>query len=98
MRLGPVEIVVLLVLLAAVVLLAARNRRSRPAADELSDLFDEPSAQQPGPRALGWAYGVLFEAGVEADGDRAYAVKVLRDADPRLSGAAAGALVDRMRA
>lgn len=96
MRIGPLEVVVILVLAAIVVVLLMRARDERPANVELADLFGDPVSPQPGPRALGWAYGVLYEAGVDADGDSSYAVKVLRDADPRLSRRAATALVRRM--
>lgn len=98
MRVGPVEIVAIVVV-AVVLFLLYSVRRTRVGVDvELSQLFHEPATAAPGPRAMAWAYGVLYTAGVDADGDRAYAVKVLRDAEPRLSAAAASAIVGRMLA
>ena len=54
---------------------------------------DAAGVRFPGPRALAWAYGVLNEAGVDADADPAYAAALLRRAEPRLTPAHAQALV-----
>lgn len=89
------EIVLLLIALA-VLAWVVRERTRRPVGVEIAELFGEPVTRYPGPKAMAWAYGVLYEAGVDADGDRSYAVKVLRHANPRLSQAAANALVSRM--
>lgn len=97
MPLSTFELVLLVVTLAVVVWVV-RERTRRPVAEELAEAFGEPVTRYPGPRAMSWAYGVLFEAGVDADGDGAYAVKVLRRANRKLSQAAAKALVDRMLA
>nr|NLI49665.1 hypothetical protein [Propionibacterium sp.] len=57
---------------------------------------DAPGAPFPGPRARAWAYGVLHSEGVDADADPRYAADLLRRAEPRLSRAAAAALVRAM--
>jgi len=57
---------------------------------------DAPGLPFPGPRARAWAYGVLHTEGVDADADPRYAADLLRRAEPRLSRAAADALVRAM--
>lgn len=60
-------------------------------------LFGEASGVRfPGPRARAWAYGVLYEAGVDADADPPYAAGLLLRAEPRLTRAQADALVGLM--
>jgi len=60
-------------------------------------LFGEASGVRfPGPRAVSWAYGVLYEAGVDADADPRYAAGLLLRAEPRLTRAQADALVRAM--
>ena len=71
---------------------AQARRRHDPNA-ELAELFGEPRGAIPGPKARTWALGVLYEAGVDADADQLDAMKALREAEPRLSLAAARALV-----
>lgn len=67
-------------------------------ADEgAGSLFGEASGVRfPGPRARAWAYGVLYEAGVDADADPPYAAGLLLRAEPRLTRAQAAALVGTM--
>lgn len=93
MRTGPLEL--LLIALVGIVLLVllvtARDNRSVDV--ELSEAFGDPLHPSPGPNAIRWALGVLYEAGVDADSDAPYAAKVLRDARPGLSPKAAAALV-----
>ena len=61
------------------------------------ELFgDAPGVPFPGPRARTWAYGVLHEAGVDADADPRYAAGLLLRAEPRLTRAQADALVRAM--
>ena len=93
MRIGALEAaVILLVIVVVMVLMVAQRQRLAPHA-VLEDIFDEPSLPSPGTRARVWAYGVLNEAGVDADADPAYAVKVLRQAEPRLTLEASRMLV-----
>lgn len=47
----------------------------------------------PGPAARRWALGVLYEQGVDADADPAYAAGVLVRAEPRLGRSDADALI-----
>ena len=61
------------------------------------DLFGEASGVRfPGPKARTWAYGVLYEAGVDADADPRYAAGLLLRAEPRLTRTQADALVRTM--
>lgn len=87
MRIGLLEIAVLAAL-AVGLLLFVVARRNRPRVDV--------SALPPGPRTVAWAYGVLYEAGVDADADPPYAASLLRRADPTLTDAEALELVRRM--
>lgn len=96
MRMGPLEIVVVLIVLAFVVFATMRARTQRPAGVELEEIFGETSSPLPGTRARTWAYGVLNEAGVDADADPRYAMKILRQAEPRLSLNAAKVLIDTL--
>lgn len=94
MRIGPLEMALLMALVAVVFWVLYQRRARRPVHLELSELFGESAVDGPGPVARRWALGVLYEAGVDADADRPYAVQVLRKAQPRLSASAARALVD----
>ena len=101
--------VVLLALAAFMTSLRLRNRRAVPqipdTPDELfeafarsdqgpGELFGDPAgARFPGPGARRWAYGVLWEAGVDADADPAYAASLLVRAQPRLTKPEADALI-----
>lgn len=58
-------------------------------------LFNEADAF-PGPRARRWAYGVLHEAGVDADSDPRYAAEMLCNAEPRLRPRDAQTLIQLM--
>ncbi|SMO63066.1 hypothetical protein [Propioniciclava tarda] len=61
------------------------------------ELFgDAPGVPFPGPRARTWAYGVLHEAGVDADADPSYAAGILIKAQPKLTKADADALIRTM--
>jgi hypothetical protein len=60
-------------------------------------LFGEAGGVRfPGPRARAWAYGVLYEAGVDADADPSYAAGLLMRAQTQLTRAHADALVRAM--
>lgn len=96
MRIGPLEIVVVLLVLAFVVFATMRARVRRPVGVELAEIFGETSTPLPGTKARTWAYGVLNEAGVDADADPLYAMKILRQAEPRLSLGAAKVLIDTL--
>lgn len=96
MRIGPMEAATLVGLLAVLLVLVTMNRRSRPAGAALEEIFGEPSTSGAGPRARLWALGVLHEAGVDSDADPVYAMKVLRQAEPRLTLVAAKMLVDTL--
>lgn len=84
--------VIIVAVAVVLILIVVVSRGRRPAAVGLGELFDEP-APHPGPKARRWALGVLWEAGVDADSDPAYAAKVLLDAEPRLDQRAAMVLV-----
>lgn len=96
MRIGPMEIVVLLLLAGFLLFLVVSKRHTRPASEVLEAIFDEPATPIPGHKARVWALSALHEAGVDPDSDPLYAVKVLRQAEPRLSLAAAKVLVDTL--
>lgn len=98
MRIGPMEALVLVALFVFVVVMLANARSRRPASESLEQIFAEPSAPLPGTKARTWALGVLYEAGVDADADPSYAMKVLRRAEPRLSPEAATLLIDTLNA
>ena len=85
-----------------------RLRRSVPAVPDTPDaLFstmaaadatalsfgDRPGTPFPGPAARRWAYGVLYECGVDADADPGYAAQLLMRAEPRLTRRDADALI-----
>ena len=96
MRFGALEIGVLLVLAAILLLVIVRRRNANaveaPARASLEEIFGDPGPNV-GPNAIRWAYGVLYEAGVDADSDPPYATKILLDADRRLSSADAQRIV-----
>ena len=92
MRFGVLEVAVIVVVAVVLIVIVMLSRGRRPAGLGLGELFDEP-APHPGPKARRWALGVLWEAGVDADSDPAYAAKVLMDAEPRLDQGAAALLV-----
>lgn len=101
MRIGALEVVVLAVLavIAVLAVVVRRNRRAieRRIEERPSERRpDELSAFAPPARSTAWAYGVLFEAGVDPDADPPYAAKLLREADPTLGDAQARALIARM--
>ena len=50
----------------------------------------------PGPKARAWAYGILHQAGVDAEADPAYAAGLLMRAESRLTRDHADALVRSM--
>lgn len=100
MSVGIIVVVLVLVgglalvgVIAAVVTagLGARRRLAEGRADPML-LFSEAEAF-PGPQARRWAYGVLYEAGVDADADPRYAAEVLCDAEPGLRPADAQTLI-----
>lgn len=65
--------------------------------DDMGAVFGEASGVRfPGPAARRWAYGVLYEAGVDADADPSYAAGILMRAQPKLTRAQADALVRLM--
>lgn len=96
MRIGPMEALALVVLLVLLVGFVVVRRQSRPAGANLEEIFGEPSGAGPGPLARRWALGVLFEAGVDSDSDPVYAIRVLRQAEPRLSLLSAKLLIDTL--
>ena len=96
MRIGPIEAVALVLLVVLLIVVVANGRVRRPAGEALEEIFGEAATPQPGSRARLWALGVLHEAGVDPDSDPGYAVKLLRQAEPRLSPAAAKLLVDTL--
>lgn len=70
---------------------------SMAAADAAALTFgDPPGTPFPGPAARRWAYGVLYEAGVDADADPSYAAGILMRAEPRLRRMDADALIRAM--
>ena len=81
-------------ILGFLLLLVISRRQTRPASEVLEQIFDEPATPIPGRKARVWALGVLNEAGVDAEADPVYAMKVLRQAEPRLNLIAAKVLVD----
>lgn len=96
MRFGAFEIGILVLLLLFLLVMVINSRQTRPAAEVLEKIFDEPSTPIPGRKARTWALGVLHEAGVDSDSDPVYAIKVLRQAEPRLNLTAAKVLVDTL--
>lgn len=96
MRIGPMEIAVLVLLAAFLLFLVLSQRHSRPASEVLEAIFGESSTPIPGHKARVWALAALHEAGVDPDSDPVYAMKVLRQAEPRLSLAAAKVLVETL--
>ncbi len=96
MRIGPMEVVVLVLLTGFLLFMVVSARQSRPTAAVLEEIFDEPATPIPGRQARLWALGALHEAGVDPDSAPVYAVKVLRQAEPRLTLAAAKLLVDTL--
>lgn len=106
-----IVLALVLVAVLGVVATRWRIRRSLPeipqTADELLQamasaesvgrlLGDAPGTPFPGPAARRWAYGVLHEAGVDADADPSYAAGLLQRAEPRLSRIEADALIRMM--
>lgn len=60
-------------------------------------IFGEaPGTRFPGPKARAWAYGILHQAGVDAEADPAYAAGLLMRAESRLTRDHADALVRSM--
>lgn len=96
MRIGAMEAVTLVVLLFVLVAFVVMGRQRRPASDSLEKIFGEPSSPHPGPKARLWALSTLHEEGVDSDADPVYAMKVLRQAEPRLTPVAAKALIDTL--
>ena len=96
MNLGPAEIIALVAVFAAIFLIMARGRRTPTASETLASIFEEPSTPEPGHKARVWALATLFDAGVDSDTDPVYAMKVLRQAEPRLTLVAAKTLVDTL--
>ena len=96
MRIGPMEIAAIVLLLGLLLFLVISGRHTRPASEVLEAIFDEPAKPTPGQKARVWALGVLHEAGVDPDSDPVYAMKVLRQAEPRLNLTAAKVLVDTL--
>lgn len=94
MRIGPLEAAVIAVVIVVLIVIVLGQRQRLAPHAVLEDIFHESSLPTPGTRARVWALGVLNEAGVDADADPAYAIKVLRDAEPRLTPVAARLLVD----
>ena len=94
MRFGPAEIAILVLILGFLLFLVISRRQTRPASEVLEQIFVEPATPIPGRKARVWALGVLNEAGVDAEADPVYAMKVLRQAEPRLNLIAAKVLVD----
>ena len=94
LEISMVGVVAVVIVIATLAVLLRPKPDAKPIGVELGDIFGEPSGPYPGPKARRWALGVLFEAGVDADADKAYAVGILRASEPRLSAAAARALVD----
>lgn len=86
-------LVALVVVVALLLITALARRRRPPVRDELAAIFGEAPAPDPGPRARRWALGALHRAGVDAEADPVYAMRVLRQAEPRLSLAGARSLV-----
>ena len=95
MQIGPLETVVLLAVFGLMMIIMARGRQPS-VADNLEAIFGERSATGPGHEARLWALATLFDAGVDTDADPVYAMKVLRDAEPRLTLSSAKALVDSL--
>ncbi|MFP5416896.1 MAG: hypothetical protein ACLGHZ_08470 [Actinomycetes bacterium] len=93
MRIGPVEAAIIALAVIGLLVMVVGRRRGPAPHVLLERLFDEPSKPTPGTKARVWALGVLNEAGVDADADPVYAMKVLREADPRLTPDAARVLV-----
>ncbi len=94
MTIGPAETVALLAVFGVIFLIMMRGPRTATAGENLASIFEEPSRPLPGQKARVWALATLYDAGVDADSDPVYAMKVLRQAEPRLSLVAAKALVD----
>lgn len=95
MQIGPLETGVLLVVFVVVMILMSRGRQPSVASN-LEAIFGERSLTGPGHEARLWALATLFDAGVDSDSDPVYAMKVLRDAEPRLTLSSAKALVDSL--
>lgn len=93
MRIGGLEVVALVAIAGVLLLMMMSARSNRPVGAELTELFGDPVSPSPGPNAKRWALGVLWEAGVDADSDPAYAAGILREARLGLSQQAARALV-----
>lgn len=93
MRVGLWELLIVGVIAVILILVLITARDGRATDVELSEAFSDPLHPSPGPQAIRWALGVLYEAGVDADSDAPYAAKILRDARPDLSPKAAAALV-----
>ena len=96
MRFGLFEIAIIVAVAVVLIVIVVLSRGRRPATLVLGELFGDPGPH-PGPKAVRWALGVLWEAGVDADSDPAYAAKVLMDAEPRLDRRSAAALVEALR-
>lgn len=87
------------------VLMTRRARRQMEGYDTPAELMasspntlfgDDPMRDFPGPKARAWAYGTLYEAGVDADADPAYAAGVLQRAEPKLTREQAETLIRAM--
>ncbi len=93
MRVGALELGVILLVVIALLLLVMVQRRRRGPLVVLADIFDEPLAPNPGPKARAWASSVLDAAGIDPRTEELEAMRLLRQAEPRLTLDAARALV-----
>ncbi len=91
---GTTEAAVLMLVFVVLFVIMMRGRNEKPAHAVLEEIFGETSTPLPGHKARVWALATLYDAGVDPETDMVYAVKVLRQAEPRLSLLAAKQLVD----
>lgn len=96
MRIGPVELAIIALVLVVMILIVMGRQQQRSPNAVIEEIFNERAIPTPGTKARVWALGVLNEAGADADADPLYATKVLRQAEPRLTLAAARVLVNTL--